>query len=490
MIYLANKQGEITMIQFKKLILLSSAFVLLGLGGCSTVVSSSNYALSKAIVKDSDRLNDAYNKATNGVIVKNVLRARDRVPTNFTTLSGIQSVPQITSGSSLLLGPLGFGNPTDPSPFQGSTETFTNQVRSQNTYNINPFAGGGGRTESLLFDVSEEQFQRYWNGWPKDVVFLMFVDSVSVDTSQFEKNDNAKVKEARTSLEKKTCSNSGDNYDEFTKCMNELVSRRKVLASLEKDPKFDGIPNLNDKTVFAYKNLKFVLPKKKRLSNTKPSADKNGTRICKTVQVGLKDLIKADGQVENLEELHDLTNVNIAFSVPKKNNNADNIDLEICAATDQTGHIFQYKGDGDTELELSVTYRSFDDIIYYLGETMRFDDKFNAMRPVVQDACRPGVENEPMVPLMRVHGEFRPGNNYLQFPNSQYAVSINHAGENYNALPILGAEELKNWKTNGHSTNEKCMGERTSTVMSILNQLLLLNQSETFLQAPENTIIQ
>ena len=82
---------------FGKLIYLASASMVLN--GCSTIVLSSNYALSKAIVKDSDRLNDAFNKATNGVIVKNALRARDRVPTNFTTLSGIQSVPQITSGS-------------------------------------------------------------------------------------------------------------------------------------------------------------------------------------------------------------------------------------------------------------------------------------------------------------------------------------------------------------------------------------------------------
>lgn len=458
------------MTSIKKLVFLSSTSILFALGGCSTVVKSGNYALSKAIVKDSDRLNDSYNKATNGVIVKNILRARDRVPTNFTTLSGIQSTPQITNTSALLLSPLGIGNPNSPGPLQSSTDTLTNQVRSQNQYNINPFAGGGGRTESLLFDISESTFERYWKSWPKDVVFLMFVESVSTGESDLN-----------------PCKNNGNKFNKFMDCLKEKMG----INAGEVD----------------FNKIYFDIPFERK--NRHQKLEVKNKQLCSGEKMSLTSIISKKENLETLEKLISTSNFSLKLIDVQTSGDAQNEDVkpvfDVCRDIDETGKIFVYGHPSDgSSPELSVSYRSFDDIIYYLGETLRFDHLLTASnaysedqleyllakRPKVKDACRPGREASKAVPLIRFHSKFSPVNNYLELPNSKFAVSINHSGQNYNALPILNEHGHETWNLSGNSSEVGCMGERTSTVMSILNQLLLLNQSATFLQAPENTIIQ
>ena len=394
---------------FKKLIYLASVSMVLA--GCSTVVSSSNYALSKAIEKDSDRLNEAYNKATNGVILKNILRARDRVPTNFTTLSGIQSTPQITNTNALGLNPIGLGNPSGP--FQASTDTVTNQVQSRNQYNINPFAGGGGRTESLLFDISEDTFERYWNGWPKDVVFLMFIETVSVGDG-----------------DAKPCQNEGNEFDEFMRCLGGKIS-------VDSDQiKFDEM----------YFDLPF-----KRKDRLKKLAVEN-KQLCSRQKIDLKEFSSVKSNLETLEKLISTSEFQLRLVGVDSKMVGDTEEVkpvfDLCRDVDETGKIFTYGKPSDgTSMELKVTYRSFDDIIYYLGESMRFSSATDAMRPKVKDACRPGEKNESKVPLVKVHRDTQPGNNYLKLPNAKYAVSVNHAGKNYNACLLYTSPSPRDLST-------------------------------------------
>ena len=99
---------------------------------------------------------------------------------------------------------------------------------------------------------------------------------------------------------------------------------------------------------------------------------------------------------------------------------------------------------------------------YYLGETLRVggtDDQ-----PTVYASCDKIVTS---VPIFKTSTQ----NEYDYF-----AISVKHAGDTVKALP-------KGTDSNG---KEMCMKERSATVMSILNQLLLLNQSPEFLKAPEN----
>ena len=302
-------------------IFIISTSVLLGLGGCGTVVSSSNYALSKAIVKDSDRLNDAYNKATNGVIVKNILRARDRVPINFTTLSGIQSRPQITSTNALGLSPIGLGNPSGP--FQGSNDTITNQVQSLNQYNINPFAGGGGRTESLLFDVSESTFERYWNGWPKDVVFLLFIESVSTGEQDL-----------------KPCKNSGSKFYKFEACLKSKI------------PTHDSID---------FNKMHFDLPRERK-NRLKELGVSNKNQVCNNGKIDLETYADSKDKLEALEKMMATFNFNLKLvGTETKGKGQDKVVkpvFDLCRDIDKSGKIFVYDDSKGGGTEFSVTYLS------------------------------------------------------------------------------------------------------------------------------------
>ena len=68
-----------------KAALLGAATVLAGCGTVGTAPS-----IGGNIVDDALILNEAYGAASNAVILKNILRARDRWPTTYTTLSEIE----------------------------------------------------------------------------------------------------------------------------------------------------------------------------------------------------------------------------------------------------------------------------------------------------------------------------------------------------------------------------------------------------------------
>ena len=406
------------------------ALALISLTACSTVVNNSNLALSKAIVNDSMRLNDAFNQATNGIILKNILRAKDHWTVNFTTLSGIQSNPELSNQNALSLNTIGLGNTNDPGPLQASTNGITSRAVSRNTYSINPFATQN-RSESLLLDVPETLFEGYWNGWPKDVVLLLFVESLTLEGH-------------------KPCRNDGDNYERFQQCLKD-----KFPEDIRKTRYADGIDFRND--------LGFTLPVK--------TQNANSAKACAQADISVSDIIsKEHSFIENLEKIESVTGGVVSITQPER---AGKIALQICQAEKNTGKVFVIENK-----EFSVNYRSLLDIIHYLGESLRVPpDK----SPKVKNSCTTkfddeNADNESIkVPLFKTYkiSEVRNPINLTQ--TNTHAITVRHANEIHQALPRLG--------------DNRCAGERSATVMAILNQLLLLNQSEEFLKAPNNTII-
>jgi len=79
------------------------------IAGCGTLDGPAS--LGGDLVTDAMALNKAYGDVGSSVIVTNVLRARDRWPTSYTTLTAINSTPSLTRASDINLNPLGLGNP-------------------------------------------------------------------------------------------------------------------------------------------------------------------------------------------------------------------------------------------------------------------------------------------------------------------------------------------------------------------------------------------
>ena len=99
------------------------------LTGCVSMDNYSDNRTATKITNDAVRLNEAFNRSTNAVILKNVLRARDRWTVNFTTLSGITSSPGSKISGSMGFSPLGLGNAVGP--FTGSNAELVPAVARQ-----------------------------------------------------------------------------------------------------------------------------------------------------------------------------------------------------------------------------------------------------------------------------------------------------------------------------------------------------------------------
>ena len=391
--------------------ILASVGTAVVLSACANFSTLSDRALASKISEDAIRLNEAFNRSTNAVILKNILRARDRWTVNFTTLSGIRSRPTSKLSGSLGFSPLGLGNANGP--FKNSSAGLGGARGTDNEYSINPFSNNDN-SQSLLTPTPYNVFKRYYEtGWPEDVVFLLFVRSLSY------KNDNG---------EQVDVFNNGDKYPEF----------------------IDGLHK-----AFAYQQGQSVNLKKDLQLKT----GKANPVQCSSQTMSAAVLLKTFGQNgNNLEKLESVTGGDISITSSKSG--GDQINLQICPKSSKGPNTFvlsdtaKYKA-ARPGRELTFTLRSFEDIIYYLGEVMR---EAPEARPQAKSPC-----NGSLGPIFEI---------YTDKSAPSYGASVHHNGQTYYALPPLG--------------ESKTCRERTSTSLSILNQLLLLNQSKEFLTAPQN----
>jgi hypothetical protein len=110
-------------------------------------------------------------------LLLNVLRARDRLPTQYLAMSSIQDAPTITSSQSFSLGSLTFGDVG--SPWGVGDISVGREVERRPSYSLGPFASEDLRR--IVFDPTEPAvFAEYWNaGWPKDVLLLLMADRIA-----------------------------------------------------------------------------------------------------------------------------------------------------------------------------------------------------------------------------------------------------------------------------------------------------------------------
>lgn len=141
------------------------------ISSCGTVGTAPS--IGSDIVGDALSLNQAYGEASNAVILKNILRARDRWPTTYTTLSAIESSPSLQRAGAVSLTPLGLGNAAGP--FKNSGSSFSNTSKAGNNYKVVPFVDG------VMNPMKGETFENYFDRWPRDVAVLMLINGLKVE---------------------------------------------------------------------------------------------------------------------------------------------------------------------------------------------------------------------------------------------------------------------------------------------------------------------
>lgn len=185
---------------------LISAFVLtVSLMGCASVpvVQGQPEDIADRIGANAVAYNQAYGRAIADQVLLNVLRARDRLPLYYLSMSGITEGSEVQIQHQLGIGSINLGSSS--SPWGVGTLNEQRTTITKPSYTLNPFSSGGDNARARQFQqVAPEIFQHFWDSdWPRQMLLLIMVDDLVKDgeTSPVENNSscnsnaNAKSKE-------------------------------------------------------------------------------------------------------------------------------------------------------------------------------------------------------------------------------------------------------------------------------------------------------
>lgn len=484
--------------------------------------------ISRNIGENATKLNDAHSRALNGVILQNILRARDRWPKHYTVLSGITSEPQVTLNVGAEFTPIGLGNPKGP--FTGSGVSGSQDSTSAFSYQSNPLE----QSDNAYIPIRHDIFARYWNdGWPKDVLLMVLVKSITIGDERYvnsvsNKNDHEKYWRAVTRLLPSADCNRLINInvkisDQSHPSCSELITVvlgdgkevRRELRRLQNDNcSREVAPDGQTVTATVQDcSLKYVKRELSRSDAECPVVESYARlHLMNNRDSGSGGILS---QIEKLRLLYggnvhvrrnpdsalgDVFEVRLCESMKKESEfefvRVDDakageflkLDKAQAFSSNQTGYS-RWTG---IRLEL----RSIDDILNYLGEWLRThgdngerspegfgDVVLNSQRchaDILSKVTRTqDVESKQTTPLFRVVSKDLARSlvgGLFTVDENHYAINVEHAGDTY-----LAVAKPRN------NVDMDCSRDRTSAVFALLSQLYIRSQSAAFLRAPDGT---
>ncbi|MES1199841.1 MAG: hypothetical protein ABUS57_00115 [Pseudomonadota bacterium] len=133
---------------------------------------------------------------------------------------------------------------------------------------------------------------------------------------------------------------------------------------------------------------------------------------------------------------------------------------------------------------VTLKLRSLDDMIYYVGELMRagsMDEQRETIEAQVTVKAAGLKGGGAGVPLFRIVRGDRHG--------MHYAASIDYDGERYSAGPPVG-RSCGAATPDGRCRDDAEHGDRSSSVLSLIAELMALNQSPDAIRAPDRVFTQ
>jgi len=406
-------------------LMIGAALGALSLQGCASISNLGASGVAENIEGNAATLNDAHTRAMTAIIAMNVLRARDRWPTNYTTLSGIKSNPTLALNGSASIGPLGLGNANGP--FTGSSASVSRNESANAEYSVNPFSNND-KTQGLLKPIQPEQLENYWlAGWPRETLMWLFIDAVTfageaqpwyIDGDEFSASPSPQ---------------DAANTARYVEIIQRAKAGRVDFGELPE-------PGLDQRNCSPYDPVYL----RETLGGATGGVDGGGNR--------------GNGMTETIRTVEGLTGRQLVLSeaprtaAPGEASIAPdrfNRRLLLCDSVDPSWG-FMDAATGATLAKIRT--RSFDDMIYFLGETLR----------------SAAAEGRPTVA-----GNVILFQTYPERGDQAFAVRVEHAGRTYFIAPQTPVGEISGPK------------DVTGNVLSLLNQLYLLAQSDEFLRAPE-----
>ena len=369
--------------------------------------------LARQIADDASAFNEAYARAVSSQILLNVLRARDRQPRYYLSMSGIADAPSVSYSENVGVGgtPLGEG----ASPWGFGSFGFQRQTQSRPTYAVSPLSAET-LTKTVFQPTPGNVFAHYWDsGWSRDLlIFLMVERIVRVET---------------------------------------VNGQRQVIETL------------NDAT-----NIRSDCP---------PEAG-GGCKFVRAARAFLAEVATTD-EARASPEGAPVCGLVTAYAPAQPVRRAPPVAGQDC---DPRFII------GDATYVMSL--RSFDDIVYYVGELMRpsltegGDDAVMASRLTVRAA---GLRSEHGAPLFRILPADEATREAPIDPRTFYAASVSYGGRRFYAGPPVG-RACAAATPDGVCADDPDHGDRSSSVLSLLAELLALNQSPDSIRAPQRVFVE
>jgi hypothetical protein len=384
-----------------------AASALLLLAGCGTAPAAPFRAegLARQISDDAIAFNEAYARAVSGQLLLNILRARDRQPRFYLSMSGIQDAPGVRYRENLGVGgvPLGEG----ASPWGFGSFGFERETQSRPSYAVQPLSAET-LTRTVFQPTPSNIFEHYWrSGWSRDLLTFLMVEKITRieaggDVREFQ-NDATQMRDDCRGGEGGGCA--------F------VVEARRLLGDIA--------------------------------TRTPDRIRPDAAPVC-----GLVDAFGAPAPV-----------------APQADGKGCEPRFVIGAAT----YVF--------------SLRSFDDMIFYVGELMRpATTEGQGAIDARLTVFAAGLRTDRGVPLFRILPEPEARRAAPRDPHLYFAASVNYGGRRYFAGPPVGRSCLRA-TPDGMCADNPAAGDRSSSVLSLLAELLALNQSPDAIRAPNRLIV-
>lgn len=391
-----------------------TAGALLLASACGTTPAAPMRAegLARQIADDAVAFNEAYARAVSGQILLNILRARDRQPRYYLSMSGIQDAPGLRYRENFGISgtPLGEG----ASPWGFGNFGIERETQSRPSYAVQPLSAET-LTRTVFQPTPTNVFEHYWrSGWSRDLLLFLMVEKIT----RIAPGDGGApvitefVNDA--TLLRDDCRDSTDAQ----RCGFVREARRFLADVAARTP-----------------------------ARVRPGA----SEVC-----GLVDAFDTPGALMPTRE----------------------------SAGCEPRFVI-----GETSYVLSL--RSFDDMVFYVGELMRpaatesGDDRAMEARLTVYAA---GLRSDRGVPLFRILPEDVAERAAPRGPHQHFAASVTYGGKRFFAGPPV-PRACAAAAVEGLCADDPAAGDRSSSVLSLLAELLALNQSPDAIRAPNRIIV-
>jgi hypothetical protein len=391
------------------------ALAMLALAACSTAPAQPlrRETLARQIADDATAFNEAYARVVSSQILLNVLRARDRQPRYYLSMSGIADAPSLRYRENIGVGsvPLGEG----ASPWGFGNFGFERETQSRPSYAVQPLSAET-LTKTVFQPTPTNVFAHYWDsGWSRDLLlFLMVERIVRVETVRGQRTVTEVLNDA-TNI-RSDCAGDEGGGCKYVRAARAFLAEIAVRDEARASP--DATPVCGLVTAYA---------------PTQP----------------VRAAPPAAGQ----------------FCEPR---------FVVGAAT------------------YVMSLRSFDDIVYYVGELMRpsltqAGEEATMASPLTVRAA--GLRSQIGAPLFRILPNGEAAREAPGDPQSYFAAGVSYAGKRYYAGPPVGRSCAAATAT-GLCADDPKQGDRSSSVLSLLAELLALNQSPDALRAPGRVFVE